>query len=112
MSDIGIYNFKSLTCILGPVVETLAAEATAVRQRQIGEDVIETPNADVWHVLLRHEDGALSSIVTSHAIQRYRRPALEFYGTEGTANLLGDDWDPRALSFGATRLDAGRNMNR
>ena len=99
VSDIGIYNFKSLTSILGPVVETLAAEATAVRQREIGEDVIETPNADVSHVILRHEDGALASIVTSHAIQRYRRPALELYGTGGTANLLGDDWDPQGFEL-------------
>jgi len=42
-------------------------------------------------MLLRHVDGALSSLVSSHCIQRYRRPGLEFYGTEGTANLLGDD---------------------
>ena len=45
------------------------------------------------HVILRHAGGALSSLVTGQAIQRYRRPALEIYGTEGTANLLGDDWD-------------------
>jgi predicted dehydrogenase len=41
----------------------------------------------------------LSSLVSSHCIQRYRRPALEFYGTEGTANLLGDDWDPRGFEI-------------
>jgi predicted dehydrogenase len=29
--------------------------------------------------------------------QRYRRPALELYGTDGTANLLGDDWDPHGF---------------
>ena len=46
------------------------------------------------HLILRHAGGALSSLVTSHAIQHYRRPALEVYGDEGTANLLGDDWDP------------------
>ena len=41
--------------------------------------------------------GALSSVVASQAVQRYRRPGLELYGTEGSANLLGDDWDPRGL---------------
>jgi predicted dehydrogenase len=50
-------------------------------------------------VILRHENGTLSSIVSSHAIQRYRRPGLEIYGTSGTANLLGDDWDPRGFEI-------------
>ena len=47
--------------------------------------------------MLRHAGGALSSVVASQAVQRYRRPGLELYGTEGSANLLGDDWDPRGL---------------
>ena len=51
------------------------------------------------HLLLRHAGGALSSIVSSHAIQHYRRPALELYGDEGTANLLGDDWDPAGFEL-------------
>ena len=55
--------------------------------------VLDEPGHDVQHVILRHAGGALSSLVTGQAIQRYRRPALEVYGTEGTANLLGDDWD-------------------
>src|SRR5439155_27250644 len=64
------------------------------------------PDPDVSYVILRHEGGALSSIISSNAIQRYRRPGLELYGTEGTANLLGDDWDPRG--FEIWRNEAGR----
>ena len=97
LAELGIYNLKSLTAVLGPVVEVQALEATAVRLREISDQRIETPNADVSHIVLRHQGGALSSLVSSHAIQRYRRPALEFYGTEGTANLLGDDWDPKGF---------------
>ena len=48
---------------------------------------------------------ALSSLVTGQAIQRYRRPALEIYGTEGTANLLGDDWD--SSGYEVWRNEAG-----
>ena len=97
LAEAGVYNLKSLTALLGPVVEVHAAQATAVTSREIGDLPIETPDPDVSHVLLRHGSGALSSVVSSQAIQRYRRPALELYGTEGTANLLGDDWDPRGL---------------
>jgi predicted dehydrogenase len=99
LAEVGIYNLKSLTAVLGPVVEVQAAEARAVTQREICGDSVGVAGADVSHVLLKHQDGALSSMISSHCIQRYRRPALEFYGTEGTANLLGDDWDPRGFEI-------------
>jgi predicted dehydrogenase len=106
LAEAGIYNLKSLTAILGPAVEVLSAEMTAVNLRQVGDFDITHPDPDTSHIILRHESGALSSIVSSHAIQRYRRPGLELYGTEGTANLLGDDWDPRG--FEIWRNEVGR----
>jgi predicted dehydrogenase len=106
LAEAGIYNLKSLTALLGPVVEVLAAETTAVPAREVAGGRISSPDPDVSHVVLRHEGGALSSVVASQAIQRYRRPGLELYGTEGTANLLGDDWDPRG--FDIWRNEAGR----
>src|SRR5215475_2556629 len=99
LAEVGIYNLKSLTALLGPAVEVLAAERTAIKPRFVGACEITDPGHDISHVILRHESGALSSIVSSHAIQRYRRPALEIYGAEGTANLLGDDWDPRGFEI-------------
>lgn len=36
-------------------------------------------------------------MLASHATLAYRRPAIELYGTTGTANLVGDDWDPHGL---------------
>jgi predicted dehydrogenase len=39
--------------------------------------------------------GASYGVVTSgFTIQQYRTPALEVYGTTGTIQMLGDDWDP------------------
>jgi predicted dehydrogenase len=54
---------------------------------------------DTWQLVLRREGGALSSVLASHATYAYRRPALELYGTTGSANLLGDDWDPHGLEI-------------
>jgi predicted dehydrogenase len=93
LAELGIYNLKSVTALLGPVDEIQIAESTAVPEREVDGAPIEGPGHDVQHVILRHASGALSSLVTGQAIQRYRRPALEIYGTQGTANLLGDDWD-------------------
>jgi predicted dehydrogenase len=99
LAEVGIYNLKSLTAVLGPVREVQAAEQRALSQREIRGERVAAMGADVSHVMLKHEHGALSSLISSHCIQRYRRPALEFYGTEGTANLLGDDWDPRGFEI-------------
>jgi predicted dehydrogenase len=104
LAENGIYNLKSLTSLLGPVTEVMAAEATAVPAREAGGRVIDPADPDVAHTVLRHASGALSSLVSSQAIQRYRRPALELYGTEGTANLLGDDWDPRGFEIWRNEL--------
>ena len=106
LGEAGIYNLKSLTALLGPVVEVLAADALAVATRRAGGAEIESPDPDVSHAVFRHDGGALSSVVSSQAIQRYRRPALELYGTDGTANLLGDDWDPSG--FEVWRNESGR----
>jgi predicted dehydrogenase len=94
LGDLAVYNLKSLTTLLGAVTEVLAAESTAVRPRVVGDVTIEDPDADTIHLVLRHDGGALSSVVASHAIQHYRRTAIELYGTTGTANLLGDDFAP------------------
>lgn len=99
LAEVGIYNLKSLTAVLGPVVEVQAAEVIAQADREILNQSVTTAGPDVSHLMLRHESGALSSLISSHCIQRYRRPALEFYGTLGTANLLGDDWDPRGFEI-------------
>jgi predicted dehydrogenase len=106
LAEAGIYNLKSVTALLGPATAVRAAETTAVRVREIGPVEVSSPDPDVSHVILCHEGGALSSIVSSQAIQRYRRPGLELYGTDGTANLLGDDWDPRGVEI--WRNAAGR----
>jgi predicted dehydrogenase len=98
LGDVGIYNLKSLAALLGPVREVTAVAATALPERRAGEGAsYAARDPDTWQLVLRHEQGALSSVLASHATYAYRRPAIELYGTAGTANLLGDDWDPRGI---------------
>lgn len=105
LAEAGIYNVKSVTALLGPVAQVQAAVVTSIRPRLVAGTSIDEPDPDVAHAVLHHRSGALSSIVASHAIWRYRRTGIELYGTEGTANLLGDDWDP--TGFEIWRTDAG-----
>jgi predicted dehydrogenase len=97
LADIAIYNLKSLCALLGSVTEVTAAAGTALSRRSVEGAAYPARHPDTWQLLLRHERGALASVLASHATSRYRRPALELYGTTGTANLLGDDWDPHGL---------------
>jgi predicted dehydrogenase len=102
LAEAGIYNVKSVTALLGPVARVQAAAVTSIRPRHVAGTTIDDPDPDVVHTVLHHASGALSSIVASHAIWRYRRTGLELYGTEGTANLLGDDWDPTGFEIWRT----------
>jgi len=92
LGDVAVYNLKSLVALLGPVSEVHAAAAHS-------QPPASPRDPDTWQLVLRHTGGALSSVLASHATVRYRRPAIELYGTEGTANLLGDDWDPQGIEL-------------
>ena len=108
IAELGVYNLKSFTTLLGPVRQVFVVDAFAISAREAGGQRIDPPDPDVVHAVLRHERGALSSVMASQAVQRYRRPGLELYGTEGTANLMGDDWDPRGLEIWRTAEGAWR----
>jgi predicted dehydrogenase len=97
LGDVGIYNLKSLVALLGPVREVTAVSATAFPERRGAEGSYLARDPDTWQLVLRHEQGALASVLASHATFAYRRPAIELYGTSGSANLIGDDWDPHGL---------------
>jgi predicted dehydrogenase len=38
-------------------------------------------------------------VTTGFTIQQYRCPAVEIYGSEGTIQMLGDDWAPRGYEL-------------
>jgi predicted dehydrogenase len=99
LAELGIYNLRMLTLVLGPVVSVFHQELHSGLRRRIAGRRLRRPDPDTSHTLLTHAGGAVSALVASHAIARYDRPALEFYGTGGTALLRGDDWDPHGVDL-------------
>jgi len=97
LGDLAIYNIKTLTALLGPVVEVRAVQSHSGITREIGGMPLTNVDPDVIHLILRHSGGPLSTIMASHAVWAHRRTAVELYGSEGTVNLLGDDWDPTGI---------------
>jgi predicted dehydrogenase len=92
--DLGVYCLTSLTGLLGPAKRVMAMTGVAIPERQINGRTIQVEAEDNAQVLLDF-GGSIFAVVTSgFTMQQYRNPALEVYGTTGTIQMLGDDWDP------------------
>jgi predicted dehydrogenase len=92
--DLGVYNLTTLTGLLGPVRRVTAMTGIAVPERMVRGKAVQVEADDNSHVLLDFGDGRLAVITCGFTLQQYRGPGLELFGTEGTLQMLGDDWDP------------------
>jgi predicted dehydrogenase len=97
--DLGVYNVTSLTGLLGPARRVTAMTAQARPERVVDGEKMRIETEDSAHVLMEHDGGVLSVVTTGFAPQRYRTPAIEIYGSEGTIQMLGDDWAPRGYEL-------------
>ncbi|HXG47516.1 MAG TPA: Gfo/Idh/MocA family oxidoreductase [Methylomirabilota bacterium] len=93
--DLGVYCLTSLTGLLGPARRVMAFTGVAIPERTMsGGRRIHVEAEDNAQVLLDFGEGTLGVVTCGFTLQQYRGPALEVYGTEGTIQMLGDDWDP------------------
>jgi len=92
--DLGVYCITSLTGLLGPARRVQAMTGIAIPEREINGHKIPVEAEDNVQVLLDFGGGAFAVVTTGFTLQQYRSPALEVYGTTGTIQMLGDDWDP------------------
>lgn len=94
IADLGVYGITTLTGLLGPVHQVTAMAGTAIREREINGQKVQVEVNDNAQVLLDFGESCFAVVTTGFTIQQYRSPALEIYGTTGTIQMLGDDWDP------------------
>ncbi len=92
--DLGVYNLTTLTGWLGPVRRVMAMTGVAIPERIIQGRPVRVEAEDNAQLLLDFGDSRFASLTTGFTLQQYRGPGIELFGTEGTINLLGDDWDP------------------
>ena len=100
--DLGVYNVTSLCALFGPARRVTAMVGTAIPERQVNGRRIAVEADDNAHVLLDFGGARFGVVTTGFTMQRYRSPAIELYGTEGTAQLLGDDWAPEGWELWRT----------
>ncbi len=92
--DLGVYNLTTLTGLLGPARRVTAMTGVAIPERLIHGHPERVEADDNAQVLLDFGNACFAVITTGFTIQQYRGPGLELYGTDGTIQMLGDDWDP------------------
>ena len=92
--DLGVYNVTTLCALFGPAQRVTAMVGTAIPKRDVNGRSIAVEADDNAHVLLDFGDARFGVVTTGFTMQKYRSPAVEVYGSEGTAQLLGDDWAP------------------
>ena len=102
--DLGVYNVTSLTGLLGPARRVTAMSTLTRPERVVDGELIKVQTEDTFQIVIEHIDGALSTVTTAFGMQKYRGPAVEVYGLEGTLQLMGDDWAPDGLEYWANSV--------
>jgi predicted dehydrogenase len=57
-------------------------------------------------VLIEFDNSVLAVVTTGFTMQQYRCPAIEIYGSAGTIQMLGDDWDPEGYELWQNEVGA------
>jgi predicted dehydrogenase len=97
--DVGVYCLTTLTGLLGPVRRVAAMAGVAIPERTVKGRPLRVEAEDNAQVLLDFGQACFAVVTTGFTLQQYRSPALELYGTEGTLQMLGDDWDPEGYEM-------------
>lgn len=97
--DLACYNITSLTGWLGAVERVTALAGTAIPERVVNGKPLPVMVEDNVQVLLDFGGACFGVVTSGFTIQQYRSPAVEVYGTEGTLQMLGDDWDPDGYEY-------------
>ena len=92
--DLGVYNVASLTGWLGPAKRVMAMTGTAIPERVVDGNMISVETEDNFQILIDFGEQSFAVITTGFTMQRYRSPAIELYGSTGTIQMMGDDWEP------------------
>lgn len=97
--DLGVYNITTLTGLLGPARRVTALGTIAIPQRVVDNRRIDVTVEDNVHVLMEFDGGCIASVATGFTMQKYRAPGIEIYGSEGTVQMIGEDWGPQGFEL-------------
>ena len=93
--DLGVYNITTLTGLLGPVKNIISKSSISKPTRIINGEKVKVKTDDNFQILLEFKNSCLAVVTTGFTMQQYNSPAIELYGSDGTIQMLGDDWEPK-----------------
>jgi predicted dehydrogenase len=97
--DLGVYNVTALCGFFGPAQRVTAMAGVAIPERVVEGATMRVQAEDNAHVLIDFGEARFASVTTGFTMQKYRSPAIELYGSEGVAQVLGDDWAPEGYEL-------------
>lgn len=108
MPDLGVYNFTTLTGLLGPARSVCAMTSIITKKRKTenkGQITVEAE--DNAMVLLDHGGGVLSHVQCGfnyfdphgHDAAGAERATISLFGTAGSMHLVGYDWGPKGVDL-------------
>jgi predicted dehydrogenase len=108
MPDLAVYNFTTLTGLLGPVKNVSAILSIVTPERQItGKGKIKVTEEDNAMVLLDHGKGVISHVQSGfnyfnphgHDGSGERRHTISIVGSGGLMGMVGYDWAPLGVDL-------------
>ncbi len=104
--DLGVYNVVSLCALLGPAKRVSGMVGTAIAERVVEGELMPVEVDDNAHVTIDFGNACFGVVTTGFTIQKYKTPAIEIYGLDGTLQMLGDDWAPNGYEVWENERDA------
>lgn len=101
--DLGVYNVTTMTGLMGPATRVVAFAGTAIKQRLVDNRQMTVQTEDNVQLLLDFGNECFANITTGFTLQKYRANGIEIYGSEGTIQMLGEDWDPHGYELWQNR---------
>jgi predicted dehydrogenase len=108
MPDLGVYNFTSLTGLLGPVKSVTAMLSIVTPERTVDDKGrIKVTEEDNAMVLMEHADGVISHVQSGfnyfnphgHNGRDESRHTIQITGSHGYMGLVGYDWEPLGVDL-------------
>jgi predicted dehydrogenase len=108
MPDLGVYNFTSLTGLLGPARYVSAMVNIVTPERTVDDKGrIKVTEEDNAMVLMDHGNGVLSHVQSGfnyfnphgHSGRDETRHTIQFTGNSGYMGLVGYDWEPLGVDL-------------
>ena len=99
LRDLGVYGLTTLTGLLGPVRSVIALGRHVSLDGRFEPKPSTQAAPNNFQLSLTFVNGCLGVLTTGFVQQKYKVPGIEIYGSSGTLQFIGQDWDPQGYEI-------------